>query len=87
MTRSADLLRDLNPSEDKVEIGNGTLIGVERYGSLTVLSNKAGGIRVRLEKVTYVPGLAFNLVPTMPAHTRGGFATDDEDMSLYGWVS
>ena len=43
MTRSADLLRDLNPSEDKVKIGNDTLIGVEGYGSLTVVfPNKEG---------------------------------------------
>ena len=37
MTRSADLLRDLHPSEDKVKIGNDTLIGVGGYGSLTVV--------------------------------------------------
>ena len=47
MTRSADLLCDLHPSEDKVKIGNDTLIGVEGYGSLTVVSsNTAGGITV-----------------------------------------
>ena len=60
MTRSADLLRDLHPSEDKVKIGNDTLIGVEGYGSLTVVfANKEGGITVRLEKVAYVPDLGF----------------------------
>ena len=37
MTRSAELLRDLHPSEDKVKIGNDTLIGIEDYGSLTVV--------------------------------------------------
>ena len=37
MTRYADLLRDLHTSDDKVKIGNDTLIGVEGYGSLTVI--------------------------------------------------
>ena len=84
MTRSADLLRDLHPSEDKVKIGNDTLIGVEGYGSLTVVfANKEGGITVRLEKVAYVTDLAFNFFSLMAAHTRGvGFATDDEDISV-----
>ena len=49
MTRSADRLRDLHPSEDKVNVGNDTLIGVEGYGSLTgVFPTKEGGITVRL---------------------------------------
>ena len=38
MTRSADLLSDVQPSEDKVKIGNDTLVDVEGYGSLTVVS-------------------------------------------------
>ena len=38
MTRSADLLRDVQPSEDKVKIGNDTLVDVEGYGSLTLVS-------------------------------------------------
>ena len=37
MTRSAELLRDSHPSEDKVKIGNDTLISMEDYGSLTVV--------------------------------------------------
>ena len=42
MTRSAGLLRDVQPSEDKVRIGNDTLVDVEGYGSLTVVfPNKA----------------------------------------------
>ena len=61
--------------------GNDTLIGVEGYGSLTVVSaNKKGGIALRLEKVAYVPDLAFNMFSLMAVHTSGvGFATDDED--------
>ena len=84
MTRSADSLRDLHPSENKVKIGKDTLIGVEGYWSLTdVFSNTAGELPVRLEKVAYVPDSAFNLFFLMAAHTRGlGFATDDEDMSV-----
>ena len=84
MTRSADLLHDLHPSEDEVKIDNDTLIGVEGYGSLTVVfSNKEGRITVRLEKVAYVPDLAFSLFSLLVANTRGvGFATDDEDMSM-----
>ena len=83
MIRSADMLRDLHPSEDKVKIGNNTVIGVEGYGSLTVVfPNKEGGTTVRLVKVACVPDLAFNLFSLMAAHTRGvGFVTDDEDMS------
>ena len=86
MTRSADLLRDLHPS-DKVKIGNGALTGVEGYGSLIVVfPNKGGGIAVRLEKVAYVPDVAFNLFSLMTVHTRGvGFATDYVDMSI--WAS
>ena len=84
MTRSADLIRDVQPSEHKVKVGNDTLIDVEGYGSLTVIfANKEGGIAVRLEKAAYVLDLAFNLFSLMAAHTRGvGFATDDEDISV-----
>ena len=63
MTRSADLLRDVQPSEDKVRIGNDTLVDVKGYGSLTVVfPNKAEGVTVRLDKVAYIPSLAFNLI-------------------------
>ena len=84
MTRSADLLRDMQPSEDKARIGNDTLVDVEGYGSLTVVfPNKAEGVTVRLEKVAYVPSSAFNPFPLMAAHTRGvGFAIDDKDRSV-----
>ena len=69
MTRSTDLLRDLHPSGDKIKIGNDTLIGVEGYGSLTVVfPNKEGGIPARLDKVAYVPDLAFNHFSLMAAH-------------------
>ena len=45
--------------------------------------NNEGRLAVRLEKVAYVPDLAFNLFSLMATHTRGlGFATDDEDMSV-----
>ena len=48
-----------------------------------VFPNKERGIAVRLEKVAYVPDLAFNLFSLMAAHTRGiGFTTDDVDMSV-----
>ena len=43
MTRSADLLRDLHPSEDKVKIGNDTLVGVEGYGSLMFFLTRKEG--------------------------------------------
>ena len=84
MTRSADLLRDVQPFEDKVRFGNDTLVDVEGYGSLTVVfPNKAEGVAVRLDKVAYVPSLAFNLFSLMAAQTRGvGFATDDKGMSV-----
>ena len=72
MTRSADLLRDVQPSENKVKDGNDTLIDVEGNGSLTVVfANKEGGIAVRLEKMAYVPDLVFRLFSLMAAHTRG----------------
>ena len=50
ITRSVFLLRDLQPSADKVKIiGNDTRIGFEGYGSRTVVfPNKAGSITVRL---------------------------------------
>ena len=75
MTRSADLLRDVQPSEDKVKIGNDTVVDVEGYGSLTVaFPNKAEGVTVRLDKVAYVPSLAFNLFfYNGCAHTRSRF--------------
>ena len=83
MTRSTDLLRDLHPTEDKVKIGDDTLIGVEGYGSLTVaFPNKEGGVTVRLEKEAHVSHLAFKRFSFMAAHKRGvGFVTDDGDMS------
>ena len=38
---------------------------------------------MRLERVAYVPDLAFNLFSLMATHTRGvGFATDDSDKSV-----
>ena len=41
MTRSVDLLREVQPSEVKVKVGIDTLIDVESYGSMTVVfSNK-----------------------------------------------
>ncbi|CAM9850947.1 unnamed protein product, partial [Sphacelaria rigidula] len=62
MTKSAEFLRDMRPSDDKFKIGSNTLIDVECYGSLTVIfPNKAGGVAVRLEKGSYVPDLVFNL--------------------------
>ena len=84
MTKSDELLRDVQPSDDKVKIGDNTLLDVECCGSLTVVfPNKAGGVTVRLERVAYVPDLAFNLFSLMAAHTRGvGFATDDSDKSV-----
>ena len=82
--RSDYLLRDVQPSEDKVKIGNVTLVDVEGYGSLTaVFPNKAEGVTVRLDKVAYVPSLVLNLFYLMAAHTRGvGFATADKDMGV-----
>ena len=38
MTRSAELLRDVQPSEDEVKIGNDTPVDVEGYRSLTAVS-------------------------------------------------
>ena len=74
MTRSPDSLRALHPPEDKVKIGNDTLIGIEGYGSLTVVfPNKERGITVRLKKVAYVPDLAFTLFSLLAAHTRSRF--------------
>ena len=61
MTRSADLLRDVQPPEDKGGIGIDTLVDVEDYAALTVaFPNKAEGVTVRLDKVAYVPSLDFN---------------------------
>ena len=84
MTRSADLLCDLHPTEDEVKIGNDTLIGVDGHGSLTVaFPNKEGGVTVRLEKVAYVPALDLNLFFLMAAHKRGvAVVTDEEDMNV-----
>ena len=42
ITRPADLLREMQPTEDKVNIGNDTLVDVEGYGSLTVVFPKQG---------------------------------------------
>ena len=84
MTRSASLLRDVQPFEDKVKVGNDTPIDVEGYGSLTIsFANMEGGITVRQQKVAYVPDLTFNRFSLMAAHTRGvGSATADEDISV-----
>ena len=85
MTRSADILRDVQPSEDKVKIGHDTLVNVEGYGPLTVVfpTNKTEGVTVSLEKVAYVPSWASNIFSLMAAHTRRvGFATDDKDMTV-----
>ena len=62
ITRSADLLRDLHPSKDKVTIGNHTLTSVKAYGSPSVVfANKEGGVAIRLEMIVGVPYLAFKL--------------------------
>ncbi|CAM9811448.1 unnamed protein product, partial [Sphacelaria rigidula] len=84
VTRSADLLREMQPSEDELKIGNDTFIDVEGYGPLTaVFPNKVGRLTVTLDKVAYAPAAAFNLLSFMAAHPRGvGFTTDDSDMSV-----
>ena len=74
MTRYADLLRDLHTSDDKVKIGNDTLIGVEGYGSLIIVfSKRDGGITVGPEMVALMPELVFKLFALMAAHTQGVF--------------
>ena len=74
MIRSADMLRDLHPSEDKVKIGNNTVIGVEGYGSLIIVfSKRDGGITVGPEMVALMPELVFKLFALMAAHTQGVF--------------
>ena len=74
----------MQPSEDKVRIGNDTVVDFEGYRSLTVIfPNNTEGVIVWLDKVAYVPSLAFNLFSLMAAHTRRvGFATDDKDLSV-----
>lgn len=42
MTRSADLLRDLQPSEDEVMIGSDASIDVDGYGSFTAIFPQQG---------------------------------------------
>lgn len=85
MTRSADLLCDMQPSENTVTIGNVTLIDVEGYASLAAGSpQKAGGITARRGKVfPHAPHEAFKPFPFMTAHPRGvGSTIDDSDMSV-----
>ncbi|CAN0006461.1 unnamed protein product, partial [Sphacelaria rigidula] len=58
VTKSAEMLCDVQPSEDKVKIGSDTLIDGEGYGSLIVVCPRKGGVViVRLEKTAYVPDL------------------------------
>lgn len=79
MTLSADFLRDMQPSEDNVKIGNDSSIDGKGCGSLSaVLPEKGERMTVRPPKVAFVPDLAFSPLSLAAAHTRGvGFATDD----------
>lgn len=78
------MLGELHPTEDIVNIGNDTLIGVEGFGSLTVaFLNKERGVTVKLERLAYVLILAFNYFSFLVGHNRElGSVTDDEDISV-----
>lgn len=85
MTRLADSLRELHPTEDKVNLCNDTLIGVDGYWSLTAaFSTKEGGVTVRLVKVTYAPDMLSTNFPYIMAarKRRVGFATDNGGVSV-----
>lgn len=74
------MLRDLQTFEDKVN----TVINTESSGLLiVVVSNNVRGITMRLNKVAYVPDLAFSLFSLTAVHSRGvGSTTDDSDSSV-----
>lgn len=84
--RSADLRRDLLPSNDKSKVGDGDSIHVGGCGSsVRVSPNKGAGIATRFENVAYVPDLPFS---SRYAHTTGkGFtATHAESRIISHWV-
>lgn len=82
--RCESISRERRPSEDKTEVGDNTLVDLERNGSLTaVFPNKDEGMIERHEKVAYVPDLAFRILSLVALHTLGvGFSTDDSDVNM-----
>ena len=82
MKHSADLLSDVRLGNDKVRGGDGHLIEVVGYGTLTVVFPE--DLTVKLLDVAYVPDLAFDLFSLMAAHKQGvGFTTEEKDLCIF----
>ena len=71
---------DTRPSNDKVRIGNASLIDVECVGTVTIVfPSDTGDVTLRLEDVAYVPELKFNLFSLVAAHQHRLYFKPEED--------
>ncbi|CAN0006538.1 unnamed protein product, partial [Laminaria digitata] len=73
MTRSADMMRDIRPTIDKVTTGDSRMIDIVGYGTLTVVfpGNLSVKQLVKLLDVAFVPDLSCNMFSLTAAHRRG----------------
>ena len=81
ITRSADMMHGMRPTNDKVGIGDSRTIDIVGYGTLTVVF--PGNLTVKLLDVAYVPDRSCNLFSLMAAHRRSlGFRTEKSGMCI-----
>ena len=72
---SADMMRDIRPTIDKVRAGASRLVDIVGYGAPTVAF--PGNLTVKLLDVAFMPQLSRNRFSLMTSHRRGvGFKTE-----------
>ena len=68
MIRSADMMHDVQPTNDKVRVEDHRTIDIVGYGTLSVVF--PGNLTVKPLEVAYVPGLSSDLSSLMAARRR-----------------
>ena len=78
---SADMMRDIRPTIDKVRAGASRLVDIVGYGAPTVAF--PGNLTVKLLDVAFMPQLSRNRFSLMTSHRRGvGFKTEQRGMRI-----
>ena len=78
---SADMMRDIRPTIDKVRAGASRLVDIVGYGAPTVAF--PGNLTVKLLDVAFMPQLSRNRFSLMTAHRPGvGFKTEESGMRI-----
>lgn len=83
MTGSKELMYDIRPSNDKVRIGDATVLDVECVGTVNLVFPGENGIeKVTIEDVAYVPALRFNLFSLVIAHQKMYLKPEEDEITL-----